>query len=574
MINRFRGRGCWVLVLFLQFVLAPISPIAAAEMQGGGTDSNFTPPNEGDLTIPSRQDIPPQTLVSLPDSLPPAKKVEGFQQIAGGFVVPTQQNLAELIGRSEISVLTDVDGQFAKIMAEIQIMEEELARQVDETNFLESIRAGRNFNRESLAALARTEQSKAQTGQAFSLLLPSVSVRVSHGEETSEPSVVVDETTGELSPSDTHLRTDASLTVRQPLFNLPIFLDWRRRKIKEQARENDYRVSDGDAYLSTVKAYLSLVSSRLQTDITRDFATQLGELLNYIEKRAGAGAASISDMSRVQARSQETRSSLLEQESAHAAAGTEFVRLTNLAPQKVRLPMLDDIGASLLPKSFETAVATAIESNPEITALTAELQAATINQSAAKGRYLPRVNAEYTDTYALHAGGDTSSSGQRDRRLMMVLNWDLFSGGGDYKYHVELTARHKELQYRLDDQRRQVVQTLSANYAGLATTRERITSGYQELKSISIAAKAMSKRMLSGNQSLLDLLTVYDRYYQIRSRLVNLHILEMNTVAQLVRSTLGTPWTASEEDTLPVAEKIQMSVSQNPFWDTGDLDWR
>ncbi|MEN8136392.1 MAG: TolC family protein [Thermodesulfobacteriota bacterium] len=488
--------------------------------------------------------------------------------------MPTQQNLAELIGRSEISVLTDVDGQFAKIMAEIQIMEEELARQVDETNFLESIRAGRNFNRESLAALARTEQSKAQTGQAFSLLLPSVSVRVSHGEETSEPSVVVDETTGELSPSDTHLRTDASLTVRQPLFNLPIFLDWRRRKIKEQARENDYRVSDGDAYLSTVKAYLSLVSSRLQTDITRDFATQLGELLNYIEKRAGAGAASISDMSRVQARSQETRSSLLEQESAHAAAGTEFVRLTNLAPQKVRLPMLDDIGASLLPKSFETAVATAIESNPEITALTAELQAATINQSAAKGRYLPRVNAEYTDTYALHAGGDTSSSGQRDRRLMMVLNWDLFSGGGDYKYHVELTARHKELQYRLDDQRRQVVQTLSANYAGLATTRERITSGYQELKSISIAAKAMSKRMLSGNQSLLDLLTVYDRYYQIRSRLVNLHILEMNTVAQLVRSTLGTPWTASEEDTLPVAEKIQMSVSQNPFWDTGDLDWR
>jgi adhesin transport system outer membrane protein len=551
--------------------LSPIIAIAATEIPVGGAEPKSAPSKDFDLPAPSGQSIPLQTIDSQPAS-PPPTKVNGFQQIAGGFVVPAKQNLAELVGRSEISVLADVDGQVAKIMAEIQIFEEELARQVDETDFLESIRAGRNFNRESLAALARTEQSKAQTGQAFALLLPSVSVRVSYGEETSEPAVVVDEITGELLPSDTHSRTDTTLTVRQPLFNLPIFLDWRRRKVKEQARVEDYRISDGDAYLSTVNAYLSLVSSRLQTDITRDFKTQLAELLNYIEKRAEAGAASISDMSRVRARSQETRSSLLEQESTHAAAGIEFVRLTNLAPQKVRLPMLDDVGASLLPETFEMAVATAIESNPEITALTAELQAAQINKSAAKGRYLPRVDAEYTDTYALHAGGDTSSSGQRDRRLMMVLNWDLFSGGGDYKYHVELTARHKELQYRLDDQRRQVVQALSANYAGLATTRERITSGYQELESISVAAAAMSKRMLSGNQSLLDLLTVYDRYYQVRSRLVSLHILEMNTVAQLVRSTFGAPWAASE-DTPPAVEENQVTpLFNDPFWDQGVWD--
>ncbi|MDO9080435.1 MAG: hypothetical protein Q7U44_06500, partial [Desulfuromonadales bacterium] len=99
----------------------------------------------------------------------------------------------------------------------------------------------------------------------------------------------------------------------------------------------------------------------------------------------------------------------------------------------------------------------------------------------------------------------------------------------------------QELLYRLDDQRRRVVQTLSANYATLATTSARIASGYQELNSISTAAEAMSKRMLSGNQSLLDLLDVYDRHYQVRSRLVNLHILEMNTVAQLIRLTRGVP---------------------------------
>lgn len=527
MIDGFKWPVCFVLALVMQFVFSP-TIVAASEAQTG--DAGATPTSSQEPAI-----------AKLPE-------------------VKTQE-LTELIGKPEISVLVDVDGQFVKNMAENQIIENEFASQVDEANLLESIRSGRSFNRESLAALARTEQAKAQTGQAFALLLPSMSVRANYGLENSKPSVEIDEVTGELVASDTHARTDAAITVRQPLFDLPSFLDWRRRKVLEQARGENYRVSDGDAYLSAVNAYLSLVSSRLQIDMTRDFETQLSDLLTYIEKRASAGAASISDMARVRARSQETLSSRLEQEAAHAAAGIEFVRLTNLVPRKVRLPILEDVGDSLLPKSFDKAVPTAMKSNPEIAALTAEVRAATIDESAAKGRYLPRVDAEYTDSFSLHAGGDPNSNGQRDRRIMMVLNWNLFSGGSDYQNRLERTARHRELQYRLDDQRRRVVQTLSANYATLATTRERIASGYRELKSISTAAEAMSKRMLSANQSLLDLLDVYDRFYQVRSRLVNLHILELSTVTLLVRLTLGAPGEVAKSGyEQPAADILKVST--------------
>ena len=475
----------------------------------------------------------------LPKSADNEEKLQNDDPVTGDFVAQKTQSLAELIGMAEISVLSDVDGQFVKNMSENQTLENESAIKVDGTNLSESIRVGRSFNRESRAALSRTDQANAQTGQAFALLLPSITLRANTGYETSAPSVAIDESTGKPISSETHSRTDASLSIRQPLFDLPSIMDWRRRQVVEQARGENFRVSDGDAYISSVSAYLSIVSSRLQTDMTREFETKLNELLVYVEKRAKAGAASNSDMARVRARSQATLSSRLEQESAHAAAGIEFIRLTNLVPGKVRLPVLEDIGASQLPKTLDLAVAKAIKSNPEITSLNADIEAAEIDKQAAKGRYLPRIDAEYTNSYSLHAGG--SSSSQKDQRIMAVLNWNLFSGLSDYKGHTERTARHKELQYRLDDQRRRVVQSLSANYATLATTRERITSGYQELKSITTAADAMSKRMLSGNQSLLDMLDVYDRLYQVRSRLVGLHILEMSTAAQLVRLMQGTP---------------------------------
>ena len=51
----------------------------------------------------------------------------------------------------------------------------------------------------------------------------------------------------------------------------------------------------------------------------------------------------------------------------------------------------------------------------------------------------------------------------------------------------------------------------------------------------------MSARMVSGNQSLLDMLDVYDRYYQARTRLVTLHIQEMTATAQIARLVQGMP---------------------------------
>jgi len=506
-----------------------------------------TPVSQGVAVASQAVALPPAPLPQpSPQTAPAIPKHETDGRMAENANGPERRNLATLIGAPDIAVLADADGQFIRSMADHKTLENESAGQVGETNLLESINTGRSFNRENRAALARTEQAKAQTWQARALMLPSISVHANYGSETSEPSVALDPVTGKNVSSDTHSRTDAALTVRQPLFDLPSYLDWQRRKVLEQARGEDYRVSDGDAYLSTANAYLALVSSRLQTDMTREFESQLGELYRYVEKRASAGAASVSDMARVRARREATLSSRLEQESSHAAAGVEFVRLTNLVPRRVRLPELEDLGVSVVPASVAMAVTAAMKSNPELASLAAEIQAANIDQTTAKGRYLPRVDAEYTENYSLHAGGNPSTSGQRDQRFMVVLNWSLFNGGSDYYNHVERTARHKELQYRLDDQRRRVVQSLTANYATLSTTRERIASGYQELKSISTAAEAMSKRMLSGNQSLLDLLDVYDRLYQVRSRLVSLHILEMSTVAQLVRLAYGTPGAAGK----------------------------
>jgi adhesin transport system outer membrane protein len=478
------------------------------------------------------------------------------------FLVPEEHSLIALVGTFEIPVAVDMRGDFSKLTPGLQPLDSEPVNKAAETNLGESISAGRGFSRDSLVAGARAEQARAQSGQARALLLPSLFLRRSSGKETSSPSVALD-AAGRAIATDTHQRTDTALTLRQPLVDLPSFFDYGRRGVIEQSREESRRAADGDAYLASVNAYLALISTRLQADMARDFEGQLKELLTYIEKRASAGASSASDMARVRARSQAAISSRLEQDAAHAAAGVEYVRLTNLAPRMARLPELEDLGARAMPDSLNRAVELAMDSNPDIAALIFESRAAEIDKSAAKSRFLPRLDLELTDNKSIHAGGDPSDSGQRDKRAMLVLNWSIFSGGGDLQYSNERSSRHMELKYSLDDQRRRVVQTLSAQYATLTSTRERLGAGYRELKSMAVAAEAMSKRMLSGNQSLLDLLDVYDRHYQAKVRLVNLHIQEMGSVAQIVRLVQGVPLSAVAAQTGSVPSSTSLATTDS-----------
>ncbi len=455
------------------------------------------------------------------------------------FSIPSDKSLTGLIGQLEVIVGADARKEFMQGIAGFTGGDASQVQQISSLDLSQAIKASMGFSRDVLIASARMDQAKAQTGQARAFMLPSLLLNHKAGNEISRPGSQIDAVTGREVSKSNHYRRDSIITLKQPIFDLPGLYDYKRRQVIEESRAEGVRASEGDAYLATVNAYLSLASTRLQANMAIDYENQLKGLFEYIEKRATAGAASNSDKERVRARSLSARSSRVEQEAANAAAGVELVRLINLAPNSLRLPELEDLGASVVPKTLEDAMPRAIEANPDIATLKAELRAADLDKNVATSKLLPRFDVEYTDSDILHAGGQLS--GQADQRLMMVMNWSVFNGGSDMKLRDEKSARYMELSYRLDDQQRKVIQSLSAQYATLEATRSRILDGYRELESIATAAKAMSARMVSGNQSLLDMLDVYDRYYQARTRLVTLHIQEMTATAQIARLVQGMP---------------------------------
>lgn len=351
------------------------------------------------------------------------------------FVVPAERNLVGLVGAFEIPVQIDADGNFMDSLAAY-----EPPKVIGEINLSEAIIAGLGFSRDVLASAAQVDQSSAQSGQARALLLPSMTMRKNAGKEDSTPSQRIDPTTNKVYPSLLHNRHDSVLTLRQPLLDLPSLRDWQRRKQLEQSRQNAHEAVKGDSFVATVTAYLSLVSTRVQADMAREFEGQLGELQEYLRKRTAAGAANASDENRVKARSLSARSARLEMDAAHAAAGIEFVRLVNLVPRSVRLPDLNDKVQAVVSDNLHDSIAKALQHNPDLARLQSELDAAALDRSAARGRFMPRFDLEYTDTASAGASGDETPT--KEKRLMVVMNWSLLNGGGDLHYYDERPARY------------------------------------------------------------------------------------------------------------------------------------
>lgn len=516
---------------------------AAAEAAKAAASAASAAANAATDAIKSARETPPSApLPSVQRQAPIAiKQPEPIGLHGLDLAIPAQFDSAALVKEFGLKKLFGVSQVSVAVAPQISTAAgndwiAEAPRSVPVLDLPASTRAATLFSREVHVAEARFNQAEAQSKQARSFLMPTLAVRYSTGEETSTPSSVTDPLTAEPKAKSTHQRTDTSLTLRQPLLDLPSIYDWRRREKLADAKAESHKASQGDAWLSTVDAYLALTSSRLISDLALGYERQLDQLFNYVDKRAAVGASSAADRERVRARMLASQASRAQQEAGHASAAVEFLRLTNLAPQNIQLPERQDLGG--VPLRADEAVRLAMENSPEVAAIKLEIRAAELDRNVAKSKFLPRLDLELSKASSENAGGPTGV--QEDTRMMLVMNWNLLNGGADVHLGSEKNARLEEARYRLDDLQRKTTQSLLAQYATLDSSREQLVSGYRELEAISSAAKAMSERMFAGNQSLLDLLDVYDRLYQARTRLVILHTQELSAMAQIIR-LVGTP---------------------------------
>jgi len=399
---------------------------------------------------------------------------------------------------------------------------------------------------------AQRETTAAKKGQAFADLLPTLSTRVARGRANTAVEGLADVSTNRYRTS--------TIRVTQPLYNHTFYKNWRSTQSSEQAAVFRVAASREAVALSVVQAGVNLASARVLTDFSQEQEKQLAEVLAYLEDRAQSGASSKADLERARTRVLAARQQRIDQQATYRSALYEVERLTGQLPPAMRLPFLNQLPA--LPPTQAELRRWVQETNVDLRGLKAEVDAQEAVVAAQYGKLLPALSLSHERDLQSNVAGSTPM--QRDRRLLLVLNWSVSLGGKEVYEGREAAAELRNRTARYDEEKKKIEQGLESDFTQLQSATQRLSAGESEQKSALRVVSAVREQMKTGRiGSVFDALDAVDRLYAARQKLAQALGQQMVAQAQLLRR-LGTlsSMSAQAADTSAVAEEASGDFSQ------------
>lgn len=384
------------------------------------------------------------------------------------------------------------------------------------------VREAIDYSLEYRAATESAMASKYSAEVAFRALLPRVDVTVGTGANLYRTTT---------QPNTTTLnRTDATLMARQSLWDPALRAEVGRKESLRKASDFDSEGAGLRVSAELIAAYLEVVRNRATVDITNDYESTLKRLIDYLRKRADAGATSQADLDRVRGREEGAKSRALEARAGMAAAGFALRRQLGRVPDAISLPASVDMK---LPGDIETAFNEASAASPDLKAARAQLEALGYEYKALRGRFLPKFELELSNARSQNASGTPGRT--NDLKAMVMMSMSLFASGADDLEMKASAERRAALFSRSMHAERVLKQDLEVAYSTVDAIRQRMEPAVKELEANMRVAKTYDEQLLLGGRTLLDLLDAYQRLYESRLGLLQLVVVDAQQKYNLVR---------------------------------------
>lgn len=295
-------------------------------------------------------------------------------------------------------------------------------------------------------------------------------------------------------------------------------------KVAELEMEKQKR----DLYFLVATTYFRWLSLKEDVSLLEDQEKTLGERLGVLKKRVKIGRSKSTDLLATQSQLARTKA-LRAQQQGNLIQAKNLLKtvtgLTTLPSSNLRFNMTELKISSIADNSWEKV--------PQIEAAELLLKNAQYNVSAARGTYLPSIEADAN--YYLERAGILRESGWD---VTLLAKWELYNGGADSSQVSINKLKSEQLRNQLVDIKREAKNTYS-------TLREQFSLNQSILKqfeeSIDLADRNYKLQLREANQGLvsdLDALGVLQDYFEIRRAAQN-QKLEMQMAWAQLKSMVG-----------------------------------
>jgi adhesin transport system outer membrane protein len=433
----------------------------------------------------------------------------------------------------------------------------------------EAVRLAIETNPQVSAATSNRDAVSDQLRQARSGYLPQLSVSAEAG-----PARIEDQTT-RATPGDDHednLRESYRATVTQTLFD---GFETGSRVERQQARLRAaaYGVYDTSELLAldTVRQYLEVQRQRRLLEIAQDNVEIHREILNQVQDRLDRGAGSSADVSQTRARLFQAQNTVEQRKQNLRDAIASFQRFVGRAPGDLEDPSLS---MESLPANERQALDVAVKQNPRVKRRQAQVEAAQSRIGVEASDYFPEVSLEGESIY--RDGVDAADTYEREHRLLLQFEWNLYSGGRDTAERNEAIERASEARSQRMETMRQIREELRRTWSALRGTRNRVRELEQVVEANRETLSAYRQQFNVGQRTLLDVLDAESELFTARTQLTSTRtdqLFARYNVAALTGELLakiGVQHVAASEPSVP--SFTETLIPESPDRDSPDED--
>jgi adhesin transport system outer membrane protein len=252
--------------------------------------------------------------------------------------------------------------------------------------------------------------------------LPSVKVGADHGQEYIDSP---DRRLTQGKPFDDNRQT-ASLTVTQKIFDgfaTDSAVD--AAKISHKISESDLRATRQTTLLEAAAAYIDVLRQTRLVTLSRENERKVAESLNLEDERVSKGSGIASDVLAAKQRLQIAKERRVKFEGDFQASVAKFTQVFDHAPDVAGLSD-PPLPMDLIPSTIDESLDIAEHDNPTLESVSQTILLTDERRSGAEAGYWPTVDLVGKADY--ENGKNAVIGVRRDWSLLLVANWELFSG--------------------------------------------------------------------------------------------------------------------------------------------------
>ena len=358
-------------------------------------------------------------------------------------------------------------------------------------------------------------------------------------------------------PSQTYTDRAYQAQLNQPVVNVSAWFDLKSATSRVQAAEAALNATSQNLNLRVVQAYLNVLRAQDRLEAAEAQETAVGRQLEQVQQRFEVGLVAITDVLEAQAAFDNSAVARIQAEgdlhvffnALATLTGEDYQSLDRLAEA---LPIINPA-----PADEQAWVDAALDSNFNVLAARAQLEAANRNLAARRAAHLPTVDGSISHSY-FHTGGLSFLGDKTETTTYaLTMNLPIYQGGFTHSRRKEARALADQARDELLNQQLTVTRDARSLFQTVATDVVRVGARLKAIASSQSALEATETGYEVGTRNIVDVLQAQQRLYASQFDYADSrynYVIDLMALKQVAGALV-------EED---VAELNQFADSSNP----------